>query len=346
MTEHTELIKSQRIEGKERQGPKISIEIFYVRHETREDIESLTRLFNKADIYIPEAFRWTPQVLQGFQDVSKGIKRPKEILSRFEEPSEWKLALLEMIYKSQKPIIFIDVPMGHEIAKQVLSSQGLPEYRGDFRSFIEFMKVYFKEHAESQNARQNFMLATLPIKIEEVLANNPRLREKDKVRVLLSLGKAHTHMTESLEEDGYKIARVLGAEPTFTLLEEATRRRMSGKEVDNLLAAQASIETLFLGIFGEELEEITQKISKISAFARLVASRFDFAEIESIWQKWYATKRLIIGGERPYWRIRSFIEERLKAKGLMVPESEQELDNLLEISRAPWARTKQHLGQT
>ncbi|OGD97910.1 hypothetical protein A3E71_03675 [Candidatus Curtissbacteria bacterium RIFCSPHIGHO2_12_FULL_42_33] len=251
-----------------------------------------------------------------------------------------------MIYKSQKPIIFIDVPMGHEIAKQVLSSQGLPEYRGDFRSFIEFMKVYFKEHAESQNARQNFMLATLPIKIEEVLANNPRLREKDKVRVLLSLGKAHTHMTESLEEDGYKIARVLGAEPTFTLLEEATRRRMSGKEVDNLLAAQASIETLFLGIFGEELEEITQKISKISAFARLVASRFDFAEIESIWQKWYATKRLIIGGERPYWRIRSFIEERLKAKGLMVPESEQELDNLLEISRAPWARTKQHLGQT
>src|SRR6185503_19683295 len=125
-SEHPEL--NSKPESKEVKIPKLHFDFFFGAHVTLKDTEGLEKRFQEADIYVPELSGWTERAKQTFNDVSYGRITPKEAILEYhvdesEEGLEFFNALLNMIYKSYKPIILIDkkyVNQNHDEEKELL----------------------------------------------------------------------------------------------------------------------------------------------------------------------------------------------------------------------------------
>lgn len=140
--------------------PKISVNIFYSPHGTDKDFEGLDEQFRKSDIYIPEAFGWSPAYLGLLRAISAGKVSPEVVLKglRINKNSEYYARdkkLYELIYNSQKPIALVDLPENYPLIGRN-ESHRIPDinFRSDFDSTLESFRKNFKEWADVEVERK------------------------------------------------------------------------------------------------------------------------------------------------------------------------------------------------
>lgn len=117
-----------------------------------------------------------------------------------------------ILERSKKTVAFVDVPLGHPLADErrtVAMLERALASTHDLAYKIEIMKQTLPILAEITSERNAFMLEEIPKKMRKLLDTDKRLRRKQKVKVLLSLGASHTPLFIHLKnlDTQYKVER-------------------------------------------------------------------------------------------------------------------------------------------
>lgn len=313
----------EKLEIKEKE-PKISYEFFYSAHRTAKDFEKLEDVFNKSDVYVPEAFRWTPEALRDVNNLSQGRITIKDVAfwcgfsnnsSRFKE--------FELIEGSKKPILFVDLPEGHrlmEADKNVmeLRATGLSLFkRGEFAASIQIMREGTKFSAEYFLKREEVIKKNIKKKVRELIANSPKLKAKKEVSVLIKLGGVHTGVYHRFKKELLTSSWHFSSSPTvYSNLEEAYRRIMlsRNKESSDELLARALVERSMTGY----IYKLTNDTEKAYCVLRKIASKLDLKNIEEISEELGKGQKILV--------------DCLEERGIKVPKTEKEMDEMLGMN--------------
>jgi hypothetical protein len=172
------------------------------------------------------------------------------------------------------------------------------------------------------------MLEQLEPAIEKLLKENPNLRQKSQLNVLMTLGTFHTGFFKLLRKKGTSVSREFSEMPyTFSFFNEAVRRARFGMEVSDELVAKALLEKFLLDRFGWEIWQLTNLSYKTYLFVRILASQFTFDEIKNLFDEWYK-----YGDQK---KSQEFLFLYLDKKGIKFPQSPEEFDKFLEKFKKP-----------
>lgn len=302
---------------------KLSINIFYSRHATKEDLVGFKERLQESDIYIPEGFGWDQADLDFFNNLSSGALEPSYVASYVGGVSPFVREQLNTIYKSLKQITVVDVSAEHPYG--ALDDPNLTLFiRGDFSNTLGAFKEYLGRIAKELEQRGEYMESQLLPRIKEVLEHSPDLRKKQELRILMTLGSGDTAVYQNLKRSGLDVRREFHSMPyVFDFVTEGTRRYVYGKEVDDQLAAKMMLQWFFSG---DLLKICQEKMSseKESLFLRKVIGAFDFKDAEEVYNV-----GIVKGGKNQQKKRLKLFFAKIKQKGITLPRTEKELDEFL-----------------
>lgn len=310
--------------------PNFSFEVFYGAHGSAIDLRNVRGSFENADIFVPEILGWTPAHLLYFNAVSQGRITPQDAVNVFASgtahyvmAADAVLEEFEMIYKSGKPIIFADVPVGHPLENRFLQlmTSGFKIDR-NFDQTLQNVKGHLQAFATLDVERENYTLSHLQRTVEQAAKATPALRrnvrKNRKVKALLFLGGSHTRVLHQLRDTGFDVRATYSYHPfPYAFSQETVRRYVYGKEVSDEQAAKSYVDLMVLQPW---LQTITRDFSKIAQYIRRALSGFTLEEIRMLFEE---SKQ---GNSEAFAHL-------LIEKGVVIPQTEQELNVFLQQSK-------------
>lgn len=287
LAEKLEIVAAERESGE----PTLLVDVLYSAHDTPKDFEKLANFLPQADIYIPEIIGWSSVDQAHYDAISEGRRTPEEIIKSLKVTTpdmypfhDTKLKEFEILYKSHKPITFIDIPLRHPLTQRFNAlDAALDSLTGHFEQDLESYKDFIQKIAQFQKEREAYMLSQFKPKIAELLENHPELKEKVDLRILVALGSLHTPIWHALKKSGQKTAAFFKSKPYIHSHEnEAIRRNMFGKEVSDELAARAYLESEFFAHFTPARNEDTEELAILM---RNIIDQFSITDIKAVFDK-------------------------------------------------------------
>lgn len=324
--------KEADVENKEKR-PQLNFEICYGPHYSAADFAKFKEPVWAADVYCPEG-QYTAEHIKLLQQVADGKITPSEmqahpsyycIGTRFEKEME------ETLYKSQKLIIPLDmepndsqVPVLEQISKQeallrrdlVIGHSRRGSEKISFEEAIKEACDWARKMKGTVTAyREKIMLKNAKERIwQQIEEHRKELLKKDELKVVLTLGAAHTGLYREMKKTGLNVSRDFKAKFfPFGYKTALVRSYDWDRPVSEELAAKAVMEMIL------ELEippAISNDYIKITKFYVDVIDRFTMEEM----------KNLFAGPGSPAENL----GERLRAKGIKIPANETELDKFLK----------------
>jgi hypothetical protein len=315
--------------------PTISVEILYGAHARREDIEDLKEKLESADVYVPEYVGWDEKVFNAYTDVSQGKRSPDEAINDLGAASLFGPFLktqLETLYNTGKPVVFCDVSDKDKEINAQLSESVRSDIRFLFSAPYETLEEtisYTRETliagVEAEKAREALMLKKL-YSLPEQFRTDTRFKDlkgKDDIKILLTLGAFHTSIYHDLDKSNMEMKRSMQLPTIFNFGTEARRRFMFGKEVGDKMLTNVFLESFSISLFDGKLQGITDNISKITRFHRIVVEKFSDSEIKNMFaqmQKQEKERKQV--GDRSdrnfiFWLL---FKEKAEQKGIRVPQ--------------------------
>lgn len=278
------------VEVKERL-PKVKLEVRLAKHGSFEDAEGLEERFNKCDIFFPETFGWLPRQLDALQKLSFGSITPGIALQRWDYRDEHSLTrdqkFFQMVYRSKKPIAFLDVPDGHPLVKRENENK-FPNinFGSDFSQILNSVREYIKEEGRIHAEREAYMVRQLKPQIQKILEDHPELKNKSEIAVLIDIGSGHKFLPGRLREE-YDTT-VFDKDETFLYSEEGrikymkslgsdARERTSVEILDDDLIARIVAEWGLLKEHPDVFQTANSESKAIELKKRI--SRYTFAEL-------------------------------------------------------------------
>lgn len=326
------------IEKKEK--PKISIDFFFSAHGTREDYERLKELINNADIIIPEQFGNTEKSENDFNLVSEGKINPDSFPESLRNSAQG--FLLELIYKTKKPIFLVDIPKEsvsmieerEEKISQLLNDSHKFFQSGEFDKALRFLRLYIELKDKIDKIRDDYIANNI-LKISKNVEEDIEFKGKD-VKILVCLGAMHTDVLYEVSKKNDTLSTKMhtGKESgiVFSYLGEMYRRERNNKEIDDLIVARALIEEYvqrWISSFNFKIRDGLKK----TEFIRKISSLFSLDEIKQFGRNLSDISEGISGESSSYLslplvRIIKFVEI-LKSKGVDI-KKEEEIDVFLK----------------
>ena len=324
----TETVSKRHIEGnpvkEPLNNPRIKYIFYFSAHGNPNDFKGLFDLIKDADVYVPEAFGWTIDYLDIYQDVSFGRKTPQQVVDvvQAEGKDIDPLALVELqaLYNTRKQVVFVDLPQ-----EEAIHTSGLFLGARNFDGLLRNVQHSLEGECELNQKRDERMVSHLMTRVVEVVKSNPDLNTKDDAIVVISLGSVHTGVYHRLKDSGGYAERIFDVIPqVYSYNEEGLRRMLWGKPVDDELLARILLETAFGNVFRPELERVTVDNAKIDLYIRKAVSLFGIEKIREIFGSLIYTR----------WEYfkETFEDEMTHSLGTMgwwIPHSEAQMDRLL-----------------
>lgn len=299
-------------------------EIFYGPHGSAKDIEGLVTSLKQADIFLPECIGWSPDHLIVYNAVSEGILTPQAAVSRFAVGTshlalskDTTLGFFDILYKSRKPVAFIDVPVGHPFTDRFVKHESKGFRLGkEFSETLRYAEDHLKEIAAMEIKREDYQVAHLEPIVDGLLRLNSTLARRNPIKVLLFEGAAHTRIGRILEMSGKTVTQIFAYEPMiYPFQNEVTQRFMRGEDVDEELMARAVMEMV---LFLPTLLNATKNSRLAFEYSRKALSRFSFEEIERAFQEARTTGSYNI------------LTALMQEKDVPHPNSEQDIQTFLQ----------------
>lgn len=299
-------------------------EIFYGPHGFAKDLEGLATPLRKADIFLPECIAWSPVHLIAYNAVSKGLLRPQVAMHGFAAGTshmvlsrDSALGFFNMLYRSHKPVAFIDLPAGHPLAARLIGHGNRGFVLGkEFSETLQNAEDHLRQIATMDIERENYQIAHLEPTVDGILKLNASLARRNPLKILLFEGAAHIRIGKILEASGKTVTQTFAYEPIiYPFQNEVTQRFIRGENVDEELMARAVMEMVVLlpTVF-----KIANNTRVVFEYTRKALSRFSVEEIERAFQEARTTGS--------YNTLTSLMRE----KAIPHPNSERDIINFLQ----------------
>lgn len=325
------LEKTAGSQEEKEQGPKINFDIFFSAHNTVKDLEKLPDKIKDVDVYIPEFVGWEENDLKAFNAISSGAMKPEEYLEKNEinpsgQSGQKLLQELEALYGSKKLVAFVDLPAESPIKKLYEEQQQQPSAARTFEERIEEDKARYRKISEIIKLREQFILEQIQkLKRDIKSGAYPDLLEKKEVTIGLLLGAAHTPIYHSLKEKGETAMRSFSNNPFFFShpYMEISRRYTFNKEVNDELVARGILSDILAKLPKYNMESYADT-NLFSRFIRSVVNRFNYKEIKALYEE--------LRSPDSFGMSEEIVRFKLREKGIKLPESEKELEDIFKKS--------------
>lgn len=192
-----------------------SIHFYFTPHGLAEDAPRMPELIRKADIFAPEVLNWSPEHAFAYEKISKGDRKVLESWRAVLPEGSFSAFQLKSLYNTWVPVVMFDIEEGNPIVDAVhtsLDDLSLSEiYRPDFEDTIHAMREKFVDGlGPSAQQREEHMVVKLSERVTELIEKHPKLRHKDDVSVLVTLGAEHTnvyHQIRRLHQNPQNVTR-------------------------------------------------------------------------------------------------------------------------------------------
>ena len=326
--------------------PKLDVDFWFTPHENREDVEGIQAWLAETDVYFYE--NSTPEFTVLLQGISKNPEMPLEqIIEKGEvsgvpiKDSFWE-PVIRGVYGSQVVVGNLDLrPDEQEIRRELhdVIATALP-IEGSFHDSLETFIETSARMAIGQNQREQLMMRNFEEDIEAILQSNPELKEKENLKILISIGSYHTTLGHLFAKEGIESKRhfpgrtksgymyssevelwrtiAMQKEPSIELAKRAYIERLVRHTVDTLLehASVPSIQDdledpivrMLTSLLDEnQMEEIYKIFQKDELTTAHISAAFAEKGVDNLMQ-------MVVG-------LASVRKGEMEAKGVPSPES-------------------------
>src|SRR3989338_6230819 len=307
-------------ESKEGHMPKVSFEIFFGFHKSPEDIKDLPQKIKESDIYIPEVVEWEEEYRDDYNRVSQGELTPEEFFSAHKidlyavPANRARFLELSALYKTKIPVLFLDLPADSEIMKRYEELVKEPELKGTFGEALQQVKEHAKKFVEGIRLRDEFFLERLEKTKKDIDSGAfPKLKGKDRIKILIQRGALHIPVYSRLKEKGEEVKQSFSGEP-FLLSQpkhEMHQRAYSGEEISDQLAAKVFLADLIMQVPSANPLHFENSY-EYDLWLKKAVSRFSMTEIKDLYEGYEG-----LGHDLYY-----FLEKILVRKNIPLPAQE------------------------
>jgi len=324
----TKIFQDSWEENRKEGDPDVSFTLYFAGHGRAEDVHpNLRKELQEADIFMPEDIFWTEQVVRNHNKEAKGEDVFAPLLSRY------NIALRNAMRESGVVVELPDIPADFPDAKEqraALSNASRERWHLPFDEAVDDFDTATRNVATATRAREHEILGNIPACIRKALDENKDLRKRQSLKVVMTYGGAHTSIYHALDRAGANVERHKRHDGSVVYGHSSELLRnyvlgAAGSAPDRELAARGLTDLIFLnaiapiiegGVKDETLDELTR-------VARLFNERFTIEELRDLWDTYRVHKD------------RSVILAKLNEKGLHIPKTREELDELLQSNRKP-----------
>lgn len=176
----------------------VDITVFYGGHDSRNDFEALKPHFIGIDIFIPEMTAWTIEEVELLSRISQGDKSARKQLEikhfrgKFDAftDAETKTLLGSGVYVTP-----IDYSAEHDRADEIATHFDnwglLDKVVPNWNKTLDNIVAYARTEADLEEHREKIMARSIGPRLETMIATDPELNRKERVRVLIQQGAAH-----------------------------------------------------------------------------------------------------------------------------------------------------------
>lgn len=220
---------SERKEGE----PQIKFKIAYGMHVGSKDLEFLKKDFDVCDVYAPENFGWQPYDLEMEEKLSYGIVSPEVLKKAFKNRPYYyghMMANAEMVYRSRKPILLIDVPYSHKLNMDRIHLPSISDFINlkNLEDKIKLAREFITKTTAFDKEREEYIFTQIPIRMKELFLRKPELHKKQELKVLISLGSSHTPLFHMMHKaNPNMVERSFQELPYKFSLDTATQRTIA-----------------------------------------------------------------------------------------------------------------------
>lgn len=301
--------------------PKIKFKVALGLHAGSKDIEFFREDFKSCDIYIPEVVSWKNESKSIWNAISRGSLKAEQYIKDYKQrhpdwrKREYHFAQMRMIEKSRKPITFIDLPADHQLtdtAGKIISrvNDNL-EKATNLNQKTAAMREFLIAFSEVIKAREMIMFQEIPGAIRKIIDNSPELRKKTELKVLISLGAAHTPFYIMLKSVDQTVERSFPEIPQiFGHFDRLIRMLSFGKSIKDITdeeIGRAVLDGDFFKIFDKSRKQASETTGAavFAKKARKYIDMFNSQEIREFYEE--------VGKGR---KFRDVFLEFLKGKGV------------------------------
>ena len=313
-----------------REKRKVEYRFYFAPHANAEDYEKMRDEIPSSDVIVFEMMGHEPYQQKYFQLVADGKTSPDRMreffASRGEEPGV-SLILSDLLYKTKKKVLFVDLPAGHPLIQEhkkvidaLTQDQALFE-RGRFDEAMQGRRASIERGARMIEAREAWIKEHLTTGLPRIIKDDPKLKSKPLVRALVQLGALHTSVFRDIGKT-HPASRTTGrAIEIFGSVHQGERSLLWNKPLEDLTVARSLLEielTERCLPFGDE------KVTKNQAIAQFLTSRLSLDQIREISmdiQKQYSGAQI---------NPATTIENACRRFGVTLPQTEEEANALIE----------------
>jgi len=341
--------KEEVKEMKER-GPEMRLKFFFSPHFKKEDFAKLRKEIEDSDVYVPESFEHTSEIAERHKKLSQGELSPEKIARQIKEEtfglvkvSEAEEKLWEAIYNSKKPIYFVDIPEGHEL---VVKADKAREYSdlafasfltGKFTEAVDNKKKYIELFTKLQEERENYIKKNIEQLKPRILKDHPEFKNKKEIKILVSMGAAHTSLYHRFKKEKQIFAqRAFASLPIiFGSSAEFQRRKQffSEQAVDKEKLIRSLMEDVFL--FSLKEDKNIKTSGELVKITKYLVSKFKEKDIKNfskvLGEKYLpriAPSLSFAPISEPKWK--ELFEPPLKEFGVKLPETRKEVEEIIK----------------
>lgn len=323
----------ETVERSEQVLPKISYTVVYTNHRIAKDFEWIPAELEECDIFIPEVYRWNNDTASTFKDVSSGKISPDRALENIgispDSPwhSSWHAEMIAL-HNTGKRVVLVDLPGEHELSEQIDFANyraGLINPDLPFDMLLAKFRQRMVVEAQGYKIREEHILQVVEEKVKKTVEEDPELRAKNQVRVLMWLGAHHTPVARGLNERGVDISMRFSIKPfPYVEWDKAVRMFRFGLEPREETLAKAMLNDVFLSVFQNELKQSAgEDWTIIDDLMSRILKSLTLGEIRALFEKSRRDEHFNMG------LFVSNLKSEIETKGFRIPESEKDFDGLL-----------------
>jgi hypothetical protein len=313
------------------QEPEFEVSVFLSGHDTAADIERLKPLLAQADVYVPEAYGHDGEHTIALYDE---IMSDPGIAALGEMGIDLPTAQLqEAVWLAGQPkvIMLADVPRNSKeygymeqsdyLIHELLVRATHEFYQGNTQAAVQLASEAYDFAAEALERHNNFMRKSLQAQLPDLIARHPALADKHPLRVLMTLGLAHTDVGQPMGEQITTKKYYGNSLNIFSKHDEIIRRKMKHLPVSEHLYVQTIIEACLLEQTDTLLDQLPT-VNERNLARRLLLEQITPAMIPPLEQRLQTQHKPDEMGET--------VIAVLTAQGVQIPRTLQELQTLLD----------------
>lgn len=203
----------------------VSVHFHFAPHSTVDHFDVAKEQIKIADIYIPELPRWTDKTLKRIRAISKGNKKIFDREMQLHDSGQFSATILELfraIYRTYKPIILIDISKAEAGNSKPIDfyAEYVKATKDDIEETIISLSEVLRETGNRAALRDSIMVRNLGVSVTNLVNEHPKLRTKDEVKTLVTLGTNHDPVFNALWSSKHTHEQVSadtwsGGQPTY-----------------------------------------------------------------------------------------------------------------------------------